>query len=298
MFAVGATVQSSAVGRAVTTGSGKPGVVGVRQMAGLLTSRRWLGSIGVIALGAAIHIAALALAPVSIVQPVGVLAIPFAVVIDARRHGRRPAAGVIGAVALTVAAVTVFVLLAASDGHNAPHIDAVDIGVAGALLTLPALALAALGAVGPRRLRCLAWAGAGAVVYGLASALLRADTMLIAQGDTFRGPVLWFTLAVGAALLGGGWAIQQAHANGPPEIILACLTVVDPIIAVVFGLAFLGEGTRLGPVNLGTMVAAAVVATAGVVMLSHHHPETSHPTPPTPSARPIPRPAPQRGPRS
>lgn len=276
MFAFGATVQSRAVGRTVCDHNVTSGVVGPRQMSTLLRSKPWLGSVGIMFIGGLLHIVALALAPISIVQPVGVLAIPFAVLLVAHRAGAHPRSGVIGAVALTVLAVAIFVFAAASDGNSAPRLDAADIAVAAVGLACTAGILAILGAVGPGWSRCLAWATGGAVLYGLSSALLRADTMLIAQGELVRGHVLWIALAVVAGYLLGGWMIQHAHANGPPAVILGCLTVVDPLIAVQFGIAFLGEGTSLSPVHIVSMVVSAVAASVGIVLLARHHPESDH----------------------
>ncbi|WP_168583043.1 hypothetical protein [Gephyromycinifex aptenodytis] len=287
VFALGATVQSRAVGRTVSDHNNTSGVVGVRQMATLLRSGRWLGSVGIMIVGGLLHILALTLAPISIVQPVGVLAIPFAVLLAAHRARALPGRGVAGAVALTVLAVVVFVAIAASDGHSAPRLDASDIAVAAAGLAAVAAFLAAVGGFGPRWSRCLAWATGGAVIYGLSSALLRADTMLIAQGEAWTGPVLWLALTVLTGFAVGGWMIQHAHANGPPAVILGCLTVVDPMIAVIFGIAFLGEGSRLAPVHTASMLAAGFVASVGVVLLARHHPESDHL--PATSAAPVER---------
>lgn len=276
VFAVGATVQSHAVGRTVREHENTTGVVGARQMLTLLRSKRWLGSVAILVLGGLLHIAALALAPISIVQPVGVLAIPFAVLLAAHRSQTPPGPRVVGAVAVTVVSIVMFVLAAASDGHNAARIDASDIAWAGAGLAALAGVLGLIGAFGPTWSRCLAWAAGGAVVYGLASALLRADTMLIAQGERIVGPVLWFALAIGSGFVLGGWMIQHAHASGPPAVTLGCLTVVDPLIAVLFGIAFLGEGARLAALHAVVMGVAAVLASVGVVLLARHHPEADH----------------------
>lgn len=276
VFALGATVQSRAVGRTVRDHNNSSGVVGPRQMGTLLRSKPWLGSVGIMLIGGTLHIVALALAPISIVQPVGVLAIPFAVLLVAHRARAQPSPRVIGAVALTVLAVTIFVLAAASDGNSAPRLDVADIALAAVGLAGAAGILAILGTIGPRWSRCLAWAAGGAVLYGLSSALLRADTMLIGQGELFRGHVLWIALAVAAGYLLGGWMIQHAHASGPPAVILGCLTVIDPVIAVHFGIAFLGEGARLAPVHTASMAISAVVASLGIVLLARHHPEPDH----------------------
>lgn len=278
LFAIGAAVQSTAVGRAVTAhtaGSSGQRLVGGRAMSSLLRNPTWLGSVGIIVLAGALHAVALALAPISIVQPVGVLAIPFAVLIAARAARRRPSGTVMLAVTVTVLAVVAFVLAAASDGDNASEIDAVEIAFSTLGIGALALVLAAVGAFGPLWSRCVAWASAGAVVYGLASALLRTDTMLIHQGG-LSWHVFGYTVAILVAYAVGGWMIQHAHANGPPAVVLGSLTVVDPIVAVLFGIAFLGEGARLSSLHYAVMVIAGLAAAVGVLLLARHHPE-GHP---------------------
>lgn len=245
-------------------------------MFSLVRNPAWLGSVGIIVVAGVLHAVGLALAPISIVQPVGVLAIPFAVLIAARRLGRRPSGAVMLAVAVTVLAVVAFVLAAASDGHNASRIDATEIALATLGIGALAVVLAALGAFGPLWLRCIAWAAAGAVVYGLASALLRTDTMLVAQGDLLTWHVLGYTVAILVAYGVGGWMVQHAHANGPPAVVLGSLTVVDPIVAVLFGIAFLGEGARLSSLHYTVMIVAGIAAAVGVLLLARHHPD-GHP---------------------
>ncbi len=81
--------------------------------------------------------------------------------------------------------------------------------------------------------------------------------------------------------------MQQAFASGPPEVVVACLTVVDPIVAVVLGVALLGEGVPDAPLPL--MFGCAAAAAAGVAALARHHPDASARTfpPPERPARPL-----------
>ena len=86
---------------------------------------------------------------------------------------------------------------------------------------------------------------AGAAAFGLVSALVRAVSQAVVSGQigAARPPRCsprW--PASSAAVLVGGWLVQQAFASGPPEVVIACLTVVDPIVAVLLGAVLLGEG--------------------------------------------------------
>ncbi len=76
---------------------------------------------------------------------------------------------------------------------------------------------------------------------------------------------------VAAAL--GGYFVQNAYSSGSADLVIAGLTVIDPIVAVGIGVIVLGEadGAPWGAV-LGFVVAAAIAIT-GVFLLAKHHPE-------------------------
>ena len=81
-YAVGARLQHSAVQDMIGDGGLK-----LRDQLRLPRNPRW--SIGLLALavGAVLHASALGLAPLSVVQPVGVLALPITVLLNARQRG-------------------------------------------------------------------------------------------------------------------------------------------------------------------------------------------------------------------
>ena len=78
-------------------------------------------------------------------------------------------------------------------------------------------------------------------------------------------------LVVAAAI--GTWFVQAAYSAGPPEMVIAGLTVVDPIFAVVLGSVVLGEAAGAPPPVVLLMSATGVVACAAVVVLSRYHPD-------------------------
>jgi drug/metabolite transporter (DMT)-like permease len=115
--------------------------------------------------------------------------------------------------------------------------------------------------------------GAG-VLYGFVSTIAKSviNRLVLGQFD-------WFTLlcVVGllAAGLGGFYLVQTAYAVGPPDLVIAGLTVVDPIVAVGIGVLVLGEAANApwwaGPAFL----VAGAIAVFGVLQLSRHHPEVA-----------------------
>lgn len=266
--AVDVTVSSD------TTSSSR--TVSLRHLLTLVRTPRWVAGIAMVLVAAAFHIAALVQAPITIVQPVGVLAVLFAIVFAARQRRSWPGGRVWLGAAFTIAGITGFVVVATAQvrtGHDI-HGPAV-LAAAGVLLVLT-VACAALGAMGPHWLRCLGWAAACSIVFGLASALLRSATLLIASHTPWLSPTM-IGLGVGLAVcyVSGGWLAQQAYASGPAEIVMSSLTVLDPLVAVAFGLAVLGEGTHITALGGTGMALAAALAGVGVVVLARHHPEAT-----------------------
>ncbi|GAY10616.1 hypothetical protein [Pseudonocardia sp. N23] len=277
-FAIGGALQHRAVAAEAVPGpaAGPAGSgaarLGADGFAALLRRPGWLLGLGLAGAGAGLHALALVVAPVSVVQPVGVLAVPVAVLLAARATGRRPSTAVGVAVGLAVGGVAGFVALAA--GSAVPGAaDPTTLALAGAGVGIVVLGLSAVAArASSPALRCLSCAAAGATAFGLVSALVRALAERVVAG----APVLDVAGLAGAivvALLAGGWLVQQAFAAGPAELVVATLTVVDPVVAVGLGIALLGEGAATGlPAALG-MAGCAVVAAGGVLVLSRHHPD-------------------------
>lgn len=253
--------------------------ISVRRMLVLLRTPRWLVGVTMIALGAVFHIVAITLAPITLVQPVGVLAVVFTIVMAARQRRFWPGSRVwLGAVT-TIVGLGVFVACASRTiGHGSTDLpDSLvsrDLWWAVVVLAVVTVLFAGLGMLGPSWLRCLSWAAACATLFGLASALMRTLTLLLRVGHGWLTPAVVGVLATMAVAYGaGGWLAQQAYASGPPEIVISCLTVLDPLVAVTFGLVVLREGLHIDLVPGVVMALFAALATVGVLVLTRHHPD-------------------------
>jgi hypothetical protein len=112
LFAIAAVMQNVAVVDVVRVGPTPTPTLGATQFRSLARSRVWLGGVSLTAIVSVVHAGALVLAPVALVQPIGVLSVPFAVVLAARRTRIRPPAVVWTAAAVCLGAVAGFVALA------------------------------------------------------------------------------------------------------------------------------------------------------------------------------------------
>lgn len=266
-YATGAWIQHGAV-QDIAGGR----VFGPRRQLRLLGDRRWLLGVGSFGAGAALHVSALGLAPLSVVQPVGVLALPITVLLNAKRRGARgfdlrPTVTV--AAVISTVSVGAFVVLEATSA-TATQVGPEDEVTATRIAATGVLVLAVIGALTRSKVRCVAFTAACAVAYGYVSLLMRGILQALEAGQL--RPLL-LVAVVGVAVL-GAWLLQHGYANGPPELVVACLTVVDPLVAVGLGIELLGEADRVAAGTAVGEIICALTACAGVFALARHHPQS------------------------
>ncbi len=272
-YAVGARLQHGAVHETI----GDRGLR-LRDQLRLVRNPRWLAGLVSLGTGVVLHVCALGLAPLSVVQPVGVLALPITVLLTVRErsHQFRDVQGsIVAAVFAATAGVGAFVLLAAGSAKGTPVTDS-DERIATQLIVVAVLVVALIGLATRSKLRCITFAAGCAIAHGYVSLLIRG----IAQdfGPLGLGAIDLFPLVgiVGAALV-GAWLLQHAYASGPPDLVVACLTVIDPLVAVGLGIGLLGEADHAGATTAVLQVACAIVACTGVFALAKFHPDTQRP---------------------
>lgn len=248
---------------------------GLRLAALLRLTRQpiWLAGIAVAAVGAGLHATALGLAPLSVVQPIGILAFALTTVMSVRIESIRLDRVAIGAVVASTVGTIAFVLLAATEAKAT--VVAADVELRATVLVVGVVGgLAAIGALNTGASRCLAFATASGVSFGYVSLLMRATLQQLTNGGVFPLPEVG---GIAAGILVGGWLVQHAYASGPPEVVIGCLTVIDPLVAVGLGVVLLGEATDTPPIVAAAALLCAVVAAMGVVVLTLRRPASTPP---------------------
>lgn len=276
LFASGAILQSLGVKSTfdpnATASSNR---LSLKGMLRLFTIPKWLLGLLLVFSGAGIHLAALSFAPVAVVQPVGILAVPWSVVLASRIHKHALPRKLWYAVGLTIAGVvgfTVFSSLFATGEKMAtfgPMLTAfIVVCIACAVMSFFATRAAPWA-------KAMLWSAVGATFYGLASGFMKAAMDLVLKhGHGLTGWQFLTTVAMMLACYGlGAWMIQQGYASGPAEITVGTMTTVDPFVAVLFGLIVLGEGAGMGIGPMIGMALTGAVAVYGVVLLSKDHPD-------------------------
>jgi hypothetical protein len=123
-----------------------------------------------------------------------------------------------------------------------------------------------------QKFKALAFILGAGVLYGFVASLIKAVVQRIAQQD-FNLLTFLCVLVTVAALLLGAWFVQNAYASGPPDLVIAGLTVIDPMVAVSVGVVILGEAQKADALTLSVFVATGLIAVIGVWLLSKVHPE-------------------------
>ena len=245
-----------------------PGEHGLRPslLGRLLRNRRWLGATGLGLLGWPLEIAALLLAPLTVVQPCIASGLLLLLWLGATRLGERPGRREFLAVAAIVGGIA-GVAWAAPE-RSTDHAGAGAIGLALVLVALPLLAPYALRrplARNVRRLGLLATvsAGCGYAWTAIASKLL---TDQLAVGTLFVA-ALWLATAAaseGLALLSEMSALQRRPATQMAPMMFAVQVLVPVVLApLIFDESW--AGTPLGGAALVGFIALAV---AGTVLLA------------------------------
>jgi hypothetical protein len=242
----------------------------LRGLGRLAHNRVWLLGLAVLFICAVLQILALALAPVTVVAPIVVLALPVSVVINARAGDARLDVPASVAVVASTGGVALFVALAAGAAKPVAFggdklLQAVE------LVTLAVVLLGLAGTVRQGITRCLAFAAGTGSAYGLVSVLVRDVTYSFEKGGIAAVPPLSVAGLV-LAFAAGCWLLQLAYASGPPDVVVGCQTVLNPLVATALGIGLLDETVNAGGWRGIGLVAGGAAAIVGVVVLARHRP--------------------------
>jgi len=270
-LALGAQFQNDAVTKHHAPNQPRVGSLHIRQLLDLLKRPRWLTGTTFLALAIMFQLAALSLAPLIVVQPVGALALIMTSLLNARIYKVQLDRKTLMAIAITMLGVGAFVVSASAGAIDAEMSNAKLLQVVfvlfGFIGLFGLLFLFSKGKVGP--LEYILGAG---VLYGFVASLAKVVLGRVAQGDFDLLTLLAIGALVGATAL-GGWFVQNAYASGPPDLVIAGLTVVDPAVAVVIAIVILGEVDEASIAQVVSFSVAGAVAMAGVFMLARVHPQ-------------------------
>lgn len=283
-LAVGTQLQNGAVDlqkKAAITGRSH---LTFKQLLSIAKNPRWVSGLAVSAFALALQFSALTLAPLILVQPIGAIALVVTSIINARITKNKLNRGSIIAVSMSTLGLGAFVLMAHQVSVE-PNID--DSALIDILLMVAALIaiFAFIFFKGSSRFNPLTFIIGAGVLYGFVATLTKVvikrsfsqggfNRLITLNFEPFTDILTFLAiLALVTAAFLGGWFVQNAYTSGPPDLVIAGLTVVDPLVAVSIGVVLLNEAmdAPLG-IILG-FIGSGAVAVTGVYLLSKYHPE-------------------------
>jgi hypothetical protein len=219
---------------------------------------RWAISLLFTAVGAGLHFAALAFGTIGVVQALGTLTLLFALPIAAWRTHSPIGPASLRDAGLTVAGLVGLIALTATPtGSDVVTPTGCRYLTLGTIVVVTALGCAARHA--SPLWRSLALSAGSGVAFAMASVFSKA---LISSFS-------WGLALIVVVLALAGYAFGQISYRGVGlSAPLAMVSVSNPVVAAVVGVAVFGEGFRFGAFGTAAAVLAGVIAAAGVVGLS------------------------------
>lgn len=250
--------------------SGQTGLTGGQLMA-LVKRPSWVLGTVMLALAIVCQLGALAVAPLIVVQPLGAIALVITTLLNARVSGVKPTRQSLIAIAACVGGILIFVTIAAffAEEHEVTQQQLIVIL---AILAVVIVVFCGLWIWLRSRMQALFYIMAAGVIYGFVATLAKVVIKRIQVGN-FEWLTLLCLIALLAAVALGAYFVQNAYSSGPPDLVIAGLTVVDPLVAVMIGLLVLGEASNAPLWTFIGFAVAGAVAVWGVVQLARYHPQ-------------------------
>lgn len=273
LFAVGSSMQHRAVGSAPHPSE--------RMIRDFLTRPSWLIGAVLCATAFLLHATALSWGDITLVQPIILSGIVFAVLARPLLDHRLPSAPEMGWAAVTWSGLALFVLTLKSAAPRHPPDSGALLVLFGAALTAVAVLLM-VARLNRRRLvlRGAALAVAAGVLYGLVAGLLKLTTTTVAAhgiGAAVASWPPWVLVVVGGCAV---LANQRAYQSTRLSVTAPLLNIAQLLVSVCFGVVVLGERPFIGGSGHTAEVAGLLVMMLGVIRLSVHASEGSaHRTP-------------------
>ncbi|HEX4401122.1 MAG TPA: DMT family transporter [Galbitalea sp.] len=279
-LALGAQFQHRGVNKvdAATAPENKFGLR-IGQLLSLARRPSWL--FGTLLLGLAIvfQLVSLKFSPLTVVQPLGVLGLVITSIVNSRVSHKHLDAASIRAIAFCVIGVGIFVTIASLTTTSVPIHDA-QLEVVLIILAVILVAAALIFAFFRKRFTTLFYIVGAGILFGFVATLAkvdidRIDTIIAEHRGLHVGDILTIVCLLGLILAGllGSYFVQTAYSSGPPDLVVAGLTVIDPLVGVTIGIVVLGEASGAPLWAAFVFVLAGIVAIYGVFQLSKHHPQ-------------------------
>lgn len=272
LLALGAQLQHGGVARVEqSTRKSRGRGLAIGQLMLLFSRPGWVIGGGLLVVATGLQLLALYFSPLTVVQPLGAIALVLTTVLNARLAHVTLNRNTLVAVALCVGSIFVFVGTAAFTTVD-------NVVTTRALVTVLVILVVVCSAVVigwlylRRRMTALWYILATGVLNGFVVTLAK---VVIGRFSSGRIDLLLVAVLIGIAVAGGlgMYFVQNAYASGPPDLVIAGLSVIDPLVAVLIGMTVLGEAAFTPVWAFVVFIAAGGAAVRGVLMLAKFHPQ-------------------------
>lgn len=243
----------------------------VTQLIALLHRPSWLIGTGLIGAAIVLQLISVSIAPLIVVQPLGAIGLVITAINNSRVTKSRLNAKSIRAIVLCVSGVGLFVTIAALT-TNQTEVTNENLVVILVLLAVVVLVFAGLFIRFRTRMQPVAYIIGAGVQYGFVATLAFVIIHRIQQAQ-YDWLTVFCTIGLLVAGAGGAYFVQTAYSVGPPDLVMAGLTVVDPLVAVGIGIIVLGEAAQAPIWAPFVFVACGVIAVFGVFQMARYHPQ-------------------------
>lgn len=270
-LSLGAQFQHRGVTKVEVMTAQATGGLNTRQLMLLLARPSWVLGTLMLGLAIAFQLTSLAFAPLIVVQPLGAVALVMTAILNARVSKVRLNRASIIAISMSVGGVGLFVTVAAFTAVDKPVSDINLITILVVLAVVLSL-FAVIFALFRNRFRAIFYIIGAGVLYGFVATLAKVviNRVRFAQIDPLTVLCLLGLVLAGAL---GAYFVQNAYASGPPDLVIAGLTVVDPLVAIGIGIFVLGEASQAPAWAAVAFIVAGIIAIWGVFLLARYHPQ-------------------------
>lgn len=239
---------------------------GVALLAHLAVQPAWLAGIGAMIASFLLQATALSIGTLSAVEPVLVIELPLTLILSSwiLRHSLPPrdwatAAAMAGGLALFIAAL-------APSGGDAEHVTELVVTVATAATVVAVGLTATFAHFGPDRSRAAVFGAAAGAGFGLTASLMKIAVTRLSNNGLVSLLQTWETYGTIVAGLGSVVLVQAALHAGTLVAAQPGITLLDPLISLLWGTVVVGETTRRGLALIPAVAGAAVIVVAVIVL--------------------------------
>lgn len=270
LMSVGAQLQHRGVGKVGNLNPAATGALDIKQLLALLKRPSWMTGTFFLGLAIVFQLISLGFSPLIVVQPIGAIALVITAILNSRVSKIKLNKQSILAIILSVGGIALFVSIASFTAVNAliTDQDLIEILI---ILAVVLVVFGVLFLIYRKHLSALYYIIGAGVLYGFVATLAKVVISSFLQNN-----MTWISWVCLAALLAasalGALFVQNAYSSGPPDLVIAGLTVVDPIVAVTIGIVILDEASQAPVWAVSSFIIAGIVAVVGVFMLAKYHP--------------------------